>query len=113
MPLPGLLPLLPLVTVTVDNIHLTEHAGFREKLEAAYIKALAHASAVEEQFHGPEIDPPESAEEAEHDRSRNALFDELLNKIMYRLFVGDDNRTPPSNGGGRPVTRSRRLKRAA
>jgi len=64
----------------VDNIHLTEDARFRKKLEAAYIKALAHASAVEEQFHGSEIDPPESAEQFHDDRSRNALFDELLNK---------------------------------
>ena len=99
-----------LVTVTVDNIHLTEHAGFREKLEVAYIKALAHASAVEEQFHGLETNPPDGWEEA---RSRDALFDELLNKIMYRLFVGDDNRTPPSNGGGLPITRSARLRRVA
>ena len=40
-----------LVTVTVDNIHLTEHARFRERLETAYIKALAHASAVEMDLH--------------------------------------------------------------
>jgi hypothetical protein len=44
--------LAALVTVTVDNIHLTEHATFRAKLEAAYIKALAYVSAVEEQFQG-------------------------------------------------------------
>ena len=86
-PLPEILAAL--VTVTVEN---------------------AHASAVEEQFHGLETNPPGGWEEA---RSRDALFDELLNKIMYRLFVGDDNRTPPSNGGGLPITRSARLRRVA
>jgi hypothetical protein len=99
-----------LVTVTVDNIHFTESAQFREKLEGAYMEALAHVSAVEKQFHGPESDPPDGWEEA---RSHQALFDELLTKIMYRLFVGDDNRTPPNSGDNLPIARSPRLKRAA
>jgi hypothetical protein len=83
-------------------------------LEAAYIKAFVHASAVEEQFHGSETNPPESPDESgDAIGARDALFNELLNKIMYRLFVGDDNRTPPNSSGGVHITRSPRLKRVA
>jgi transcriptional regulator with XRE-family HTH domain len=81
-----------LLKVTVDVIHHTEGREFREKLEAAYIKALTYVSAVEEQAQAS-THLFEDADETEKEH-----LEELFGRIMYRLFIGGDNREPMRPG---------------
>lgn len=71
-----------LLTVTVNVIHQTEGREFRERLEAAYIKALTYVSAVEEQ-----LQASTSLFEDAGDCEKPHL-EEVYRKIMNRLFRG-------------------------
>jgi DNA-binding XRE family transcriptional regulator len=75
--------LAALVTVVVDAIHHIEHDTVRAEIEAAFIKCLQYVSAVENQFHGESV--------IDTDREFDALHAELLRRVRYRLFVGDEN----------------------
>jgi hypothetical protein len=86
-----------LLTVTVDMIHHTEGREFREKLEAAYIKALQYVSAVEEQAQAStRLIADAIDEEQDH---QEALF----GQIAHRLFVGGDDGEPMRIGSGVPI----------
>ncbi len=74
--------LVALLTVTVNALHQTEGREFREKLEAAYIKALKYVSAVEEQ-----LQASTSLFEDAGDCEKLHLG-EMYRKVMNRLFGG-------------------------
>lgn len=73
-----------LLTATVSVLHQTEGREFREKLEAAYIKALVYASAVEERLQASTALFDDASED------EKSHLEELFRKTMARLFVGKD-----------------------